>query len=234
MDKDTIVSSGNLNIRFDLGNNSQPFQNVLGLGFEMSYDPLIVDSNSISLQPINSWLFNSATSYLTASNYLKQSGRIIYGIVRNDHHSKSGFGQIANLKIKLNSNKLPPSAHPYPFQLFVNKFVIVDSIGRLIPCNLSLDSLALVYFSSNRIELPKHRIELSPNPGSNEIKFNGGFTSETIVDILDIQGRTIKKYLVSPISGIIKIDLEGIEPGCYFLKVTDSNRNISFAKFVKE
>ncbi|MCF8371242.1 MAG: T9SS type A sorting domain-containing protein [Bacteroidales bacterium] len=74
-----------------------------------------------------------------------------------------------------------------------------------------------------------------PNPANEEvsIQLNGQLTDDLMVKIFDSSGRVVHQENISTTSEKIKLDINGIQPGIYFIKL-DNNQLSNSAKLIIE
>jgi hypothetical protein len=80
-------------------------------------------------------------------------------------------------------------------------------------------------------------IEIYPNPADNQL--NIAFSAKDNVDLnislIDISGRAIMQNMYSANSGtnLIKIDINNISRGIYFLNIMENNSSLNYKVIVK-
>ncbi|MEL6631605.1 MAG: hypothetical protein AAFQ83_09060 [Bacteroidota bacterium] len=82
-----------------LGTDSLPATEVYGLGFDISYDPSLVDSSKIWFSYGGSWLGQKNTDLITIDKDFYSEGKVSMGLSRINQINQSGYGKIARLRI---------------------------------------------------------------------------------------------------------------------------------------
>ncbi|MEO1414142.1 MAG: hypothetical protein AAFW00_02645 [Bacteroidota bacterium] len=82
-----------------LGTDSLPATEVYGLGFDISYDPSLVDSGKIWFSYTGSWLGQKNTDLITIDKDFYSEGKVSMGLSRINQINQSGYGKIARLRI---------------------------------------------------------------------------------------------------------------------------------------
>lgn len=80
------------------------------------------------------------------------------------------------------------------------------------------------------------QLRLFPNPAGSTawLEVPGQFTNELKVEVLDVQGKLLRKSWLSPTDGSkMPVDLEGLNQGLYFIKISDSGTSKTF-KLLKQ
>lgn len=80
------------------------------------------------------------------------------------------------------------------------------------------------------------QLRLFPNPAGSTawLEVPGQFSNELKVEVLDLQGKLLRKSWLSPADGSkMPVDLEGLDQGLYFIKVSDSGTSKTF-KLLKQ
>lgn len=75
------------------------------------------------------------------------------------------------------------------------------------------------------------QLRLFPNPAGSTawLQVPGQFTNELKIEVLDLQGKLLRKSWLSPTDGSkMLVDLEGLDQGLYFIKVSDSGTSKTF------
>jgi hypothetical protein len=84
-----------------LGDSANPAQNVYGSAFSVTFNPLCIDNNTISLVTQNSWLGAQMLSLLKTD---PSRNLVDIGIVKTTHQGQNGNGMIGKLRFQLRSN----------------------------------------------------------------------------------------------------------------------------------
>ncbi|MBI5540437.1 MAG: T9SS type A sorting domain-containing protein [Bacteroidia bacterium] len=119
------------------------------------------------------------------------------------------------------------TAGTYIFVWQVNNFGCFDS-----------DTVQITFnnVSSNYSEDFEYNIKFYPNPANNNINISiGNYSEEVNIQINDKLGNENIKQIISPNKQSIELNIQNLNSGIYFIKLTDKNGNIlGTEKFMKE
>ncbi|MEL6803644.1 MAG: T9SS type A sorting domain-containing protein, partial [Bacteroidota bacterium] len=82
-----------------LGIDTLTADSVYGLAFTISYDVTLVDSASVQVDFGNSWLGDKNQDMLSMARDDFNNGQVEIALTRNDQVERSGFGQIAKIRV---------------------------------------------------------------------------------------------------------------------------------------
>ena len=93
-----------------------------------------------------------------------------------------------------------------------------------------LNIIQLSSLTNSQDEIPLEVIAIYPNPVSNYMKLSNKNLAGCRVDLCDVTGKSLKKFILNPES---EIDVSDLKTGLYFLQFKKEGIVISNAKFIK-
>ncbi|MBK8363398.1 MAG: T9SS type A sorting domain-containing protein [Bacteroidetes bacterium] len=93
-----------------------------------------------------------------------------------------------------------------------------------------LNIIQLSSLTNSQDEIPLEVIVIYPNPVSNYMKLSNKNLAGCRVDLCDVTGKSLKKFILNPES---EIDVSDLKTGLYFLQFKKEGIVISNAKFIK-
>jgi hypothetical protein len=222
MYNDTVYAGDTMTTKFFLGDSSQPVSNIYGLAFTYHYDPIPVDSNSVSFAFLhNTWLGTDTNSISIHKTFLG-AGVIKAAITGINHLSRTGYGQIALMRCIITTDNINGKDYSYYNDLcYISDITAIDAQGYTIPLNAGIDSNHVGYYPNGIREATAAHISIYPNPASGTVLL----TAESAikgVEITDILGQTVSSRQLSGRKSET-IDISDLVAGIYTLHVATVN-----------
>lgn len=191
--KNTYNYSDTIVLDIILGDENNEINSFYGIGFEVSFDPLLMKENSVDVIINNSFLGNISELFTMRKTYLS-NGKIIVAFTRVNQQNVNGYGKIGEIRFLANQN----------ITNIQNKSIIISNYKSI---NANVEEL---YFDVNGtpsftigdvvIGLSKYNIKMSefnvfPNPfsQSNTISYTLSAAAKVKIKITDALGRVIKE-----------------------------------------
>jgi hypothetical protein len=241
---DTLYQNTTATIHIGLGSAALPIDSVYGIAFSFNIDPTAIDTNSINIFTPPSWLFNNSTDHFQIYKLSKSATRVDVGLVRNNHISKSGFGDVVTVTIDITTGNIVGredalAAYNKKHQLHctVDNITILKLDGTTVSANMAQDSSLILYNKPdgiNSIKLQNISLSILPNPASNNtsIKLKGyNFNEEKKLILIDATGRLMLQKSFT--SNQTNIDLSEFNQGIYIVKII-SEIGITEGKMIKQ
>lgn len=114
------------------------------------------------------------------------------------------------------------SGNPVPFNVLTAMYYLSDHIPVVMSLNSSIT------LSTEEISLDD-QISICPNPTSNEATIQLGNNGNYQIDIIDLNGRLIQS---NQIKNAATFQINGLNRGTYFVKVTDENGSSATKKLI--
>lgn len=206
-----------IEIPIHLGVNNLPADNIYGVAFSVSYDPSMVDANSVSINTNNSWFTQEDNDLLKIEKNIIENGIIHFAMVRKDHENLSGIGIIANLEIffdEINEDMLASN-------LSIENLRFVDSKGLELPA-LQISSTVNVMNQTTAItNINQSNISVYPNPSMGLINIHTNAIVESI-NLINLAGQVCKTF-----EGDLKsIDISDLDNQLYLLKIRTNEESV--------
>ncbi|MFM2226613.1 MAG: hypothetical protein RJA07_2815 [Bacteroidota bacterium] len=241
---DTLYQNTTAIIHIGLGTAALPIDSVYGVAFSFNVDPTAIDTNSITITAPASWLFNNATDHFQIFKLSKSATRVDVGLVRNNHISKSGFGDVVTVTIDITTGNIVGredalAAYNKKYQLHcsVDNVTILKLDGSMISANVVADSSIVLYNKPDGISnVSTQNLSQSiiPNPATNNvsIKLRGyNYNEEKKLILIDATGRLMLQKTFT--SNQTTIDISELNQGIYIAKII-SEKGISESKLIKQ
>lgn len=106
--------------------------------------------------------------------------------------------------------------------------------GNVIACDMQ-EGLYVLRFHNTAVGTTEasalDRVQLFPNPVQDRLEISGAGTESLYWNVSDLTGRTLMLGTLSPAAS--QLDLGGLAPGAYFLRLQDDNGNVLTKKIIK-
>jgi hypothetical protein len=179
----TIRDGGTLNIPIELGTDDQPINNIYGIAFTITYDPAVIDPNSLELDLSSTWIGEVGSEAIVTQQHDPVNGRIDVAISRNDKNEISGKGTVASV-IGIIDN----IAGKVTTDLNISNVKAIDAQAQRIPIYTIGGSMEVLTNNSN---LPiEEQLGLFPNPAYQYLTISSPVDMQNVV-IYDILGRQV-------------------------------------------
>lgn len=226
------------NCDLSLGTNSIQGDSIYGVAFTFNFDPLVIDTNTISFLTFNNWMYAANNDYLDIQRNYKSKGKYEVSVVRKNHIGKSGFGSFGGMAIdiitgnvigRLNSTK------NYKLKCFVNNVRVINANGQIVASHGSADSTVIEYTPKGIDEANvSSLISLSPNPAETNvnIKCNGNLYIKKI-RIINMLGENINELQFENTTSQkqINIPLQNLAKGVYLIGI-ETNKGTTIKRLV--
>ncbi len=211
---DTVGPTMAVQIDVLLGTAITPVDSLYGIAFSISYDPSIIDTNSIQENFTGSWLGTQGVDMITFVRHFPSIGKIDVAMVRNDQQNVlNGFGHLVlfdvvivdNISTLTNSLFRLTDVSAITFTQYqlsvtrVNDTIIVDPLFDKV-AQLDLGSHFTVY----------------PNPASSIMNVHTTDIKVELIEIYDVTGKLMIRNKVS--SNQIAIPIQGLSQGIYQIR----------------
>jgi hypothetical protein len=206
-----------------LGTQDKPVENLYGIAFTINFDPDVINPASIELAYDPSWLGVMDVNLLTFDKTFADAGRIEVALARNDQNDVSGYGQIASL-IGIIDN----IAGKESMSIRISDVRAIQENEVLIPLNRPVKVAELTTNIENPTRNPA--LYIYPNPANDRVYIQTQYGWEIAeIQLLDIAGKLIETFG----AGTNKIDLQGMAPGIYMIKI-QTNQGQMVERLVKK
>ncbi|MEY2828945.1 MAG: hypothetical protein RIQ33_803 [Bacteroidota bacterium] len=241
---DTLYQNTTATIHIGLGTAALPMDSIYGVAFSFNIDPTAIDTNSINITTPASWLFNNNTDHFKIYKLSKSATRVDVGLVRNNHISKSGFGDVVTVTIDITTGNIvgredAMAAYNKKHQLncSVDNITILKLDGTTVAANIAQDSSLVLYNKPdgiNLVSLQNLSQSIIPNPSTNNvsIKLKGyNYNEEKKLILIDAIGRLMLQKSFT--SNQTTIDISELNQGIYIAKII-SEKGITESKLIKQ
>jgi hypothetical protein len=233
-----LINGSQIQAAISLGTSTLPADSIYGVSYTFNYTSLTIDTATVLHQNIaNSWLYNNSSQFFGLNKYNRSGGTIDICYSRNNHISKSGFGNIAIVNLDINTDDLHDKGNSFSsFMLhcWLTNAVAITDKGKPIALLAGQDSVS-VLFQSNATSQPvdiNKTITITPNPATNQVicKTN---TNATInkVELYNALGQNVDQLLVTNTTNKILLNLDAHQQGHYIIKLY-TNQGVAYKKLV--
>lgn len=213
-----IIPGDTVNIPILLGTTTIPADSVYGVAFTINYDNTIVDSATVSLGYMNSWLGIPSLDLLSMQKDIFLDGEIHTGIVRTDQANRNGSGQIADITLVMIDDISGKQAILDTLSLSFSNVRIISLDGRIIPINLENLDVPITDGQTTSVEneLLQQQFHVYPNPTRNHVHVSWS-QEEADIRIRNIQGQLVRE--IKGVRNPQSIELETLGKGLYFIEL---------------
>lgn len=231
---DTLEDGQTVIAHLLLGDTNFAATNVYGLAFTFNYDPLVVDSNEVSLTFNNaSWLCSNATDHLDIDKPFYQAGQIKTAITRIDHTTRSGNGEIGQVNMKITTGNINgKNLEYYTMANFISDLIVIDSAGNHLQFDAGADSATIQYEPLGISNLNWNgEVDVYPNPTTNLLNIKSGNLPINSITIVNLLGETAI-YQTGLNEKQVQLNTSTLPQGTYIMKL-QSGKQMYYTRFVK-
>lgn len=201
-----------------LGDSANPAQNVYGSAFSVTFNPLCIDNNTISLVTQNSWLGSQLLSLLKTD---PSRNLIDIGIVKTTHQGQNGNGMIGKLRFQLRSNAAGTNAW---FEVAALK-TITHTGQTIVSTGINVNTTVL---TGNEDLIAGNAVQITPNPSEGAFQITTQDIDIQSVVLLDATGRVVEMGVGAGANWTVQPALAGV----YWVKIA-TNQGFCIKKIVK-
>jgi hypothetical protein len=233
MNYDTLYDSQTVVATLSLGNALNIASNVYGLAFTFNYDPLVVDSNYVSMIFTSTWLYGTG-DHMALARIDSASGMIEAAVTRIDHQTRTGDGVIGQVNMKITTGNINGKDYSYyNFRCFVSNVTVIDNHGNVIPVNAGYDSAFVSYIPTGitGVGAEQAGIHIFPNPAADKLHISSDKDAISQWQIIDVMGNIVGEHqgLMGKLS---TIDVSLLSAGTYVINITTGGEEVH-GRFVK-
>ncbi|MEZ4984657.1 MAG: cohesin domain-containing protein [Saprospiraceae bacterium] len=210
---DTVEAGAHIQLPVLLGTDDHPANGVYGVAFTIEYDPIMIESGSVSLS-FNGWMGTQGEDLLAMYRDYPGTGRVEVALVRTDGQDVSGSGAIAELSIIM-EDVILRGLVDVEVPIRISEVRLIDVSEVEVP-TAARETITLVLNVTNTQEIAALAgIQIMPNPATDFIQV----VSETT---------TVNRLLVRAATGALlintettdqRIDLQHLPAGVYYLEL---------------
>lgn len=213
------VEGATIQVPIILGDSLNPVDSAYGLAFTINYDPTLVDTNSVSVNFINSWFGQINNDMISVSKDFYTPGQIQVGLTRIDHTYRSGMGQIGAIQLTIKDDIIKKSANTHLNMFIDNVRLITDQEVEIstVPVYtyvLIVDTTTIT--STGQIENAEN-LMLYPNPASSTVHLVSPESTLQQVEVFNVAGQRLMHRKMH--SNQHTISVANWSEGVYLLRV---------------
>jgi len=210
-----------------LGEATNPINNINGVAFTVNFDNTLIETNSIYIEYQNSFL-DLANQDLDFRKTDFANGKIYTATTHTVSNNVSGFGKIASLHYKIKSTLTSDAV----LNLSLTQANQSNASGSITPLSAGSASLLAVGASVGLTEfLNSGYVSINPNPTNGTIVISSTTDIEK-VEVTNLTGQILISESVN--SKTHSLNLEALANGVYFVKVYNSQKQVSLKKLVMQ
>ncbi|MEM1319886.1 MAG: PKD domain-containing protein [Bacteroidota bacterium] len=215
-----------------VGDQKYPAEDFHGMALHLTYDTTYVKAQSVNIEYNESSFFGNDRQTVPYGLDLRDEQQIDLAFTRIDGGESSGFGRIATASFIIIHDILDGRSEPTEtatFDLPIGGVRVLDSHGDEIPVVLRSVASKIVFAkrlltSVNNPELAT-KIDIFPNPVSDQLRVNLSDIEATHVELFNVYGQQIMQL---PFSGTnLEIGVGHLPRGLYLLNVHTSKGMLS-------
>ena len=222
---DSIEAGETVTAPIKLGADASQLTNIYGLAFTVTYDPSLIDSNSVALSFGSSWIGSNQVDMITLQKDFYSSGQMEVAIARIDHQNASGFGNIASLDLKVQDDIAGKVGDIVKnLTIGITNVRAITKDGQQIPVIGGVDSVMVVQQTIGFKDIEDGPVfHIYPNPANDKLFIDFEKTKARVVYIQNAVGQTLEMISVEKITGN-SIDISNLAPGVYFVRAEYGNK----------
>lgn len=208
-----------------LGDAASLINNLNGVAFTAMFDNTLIETDSVYIEYQNSFI-GLSTQNLKFRKPDFTNGKIYTAITHTISNNVSGYGKIATLHYKIKSNL----AIDAPLSLSLTQANQSDATGAITPLSAGSATLMAIGASVGLNEVNNNNlIAIQPNP-SNGLVVISSTTELEKIEVLNLAGQVLVSENAN--SKTHQLYLENLANGIYFVKVYNSQKQVSLKKLV--
>ncbi len=232
---DTLADGETVVAHLILGDSMNIATSVYGLAFTFNFDPLVVDTNEVSIAySDNSWLCNNAADHIDIDKPFLGAGQIKTAVTRIDHAMRSGNGEIATVSMKITTGNINgKNLAYYGMQCYISDLTVIDNAGNLLAVDPGLDSAIIEYEPTGIADISRSSgISIYPNPATNVLNITSSLRNIGQFVITNLLGKTV--ITGKPENGNhLSVNTSQLAEGVYIIRVL-SGKDEFVGRFVKQ
>jgi hypothetical protein len=225
---DTFQPGQQIYLPLSIGTPESPVDSLYGMAFSISYDPAIIDPESVVFYPDDSWFGNPDSNLLWIQRNFKEFGRLDVAITRTDCQAVSGSGIIGDMFIVIEDNIfLQSGGDPErgsadtlkKTMLFFSGLGALESGEKAGGLSGAPVELVVVKKTSAVSEglLPSDAVRIRPNPASDVVTVDSKAGRMERMECIDQHGR-VRLSQASLNAHTIQLSVETLPSGVYMLR----------------
>lgn len=229
---DTTTTAPGTTVRLPivLGNTSVP--NGYGIAFTVNYDPVGIDTNTVSIDFNNSWLGTINNDMIGIHKDFYYQGQTEVALTRINQIAATGSGAIGHITFTIKDDVLPKSAF-LRLDFNITNIRFIDNLGAVIPTTgiptqiLVTDGLT----STETVSKQENVLTVFPNPTTGQIQIQSlGEEIESIL-VYNLTGTLLyQKENINTLNATL--DLKALPTGIYVANVI-SEKGMQTVRIIK-
>lgn len=208
-----------------LGDASNAMSNLNGVAFTAIFDNTLIETDSVFVEYQNSFIGLSAQN-LKFRKPDFTNGKLYTAITHTLSSNVNGYGKIATLHYKIKSNLAIDAL----LSLSLTQANQSDANGVITPLSSGSATLMAIGASVGLNEISNNNlIAIQPNPANGFVVISSTTEIEKI-EVLNLAGQVLVSEKAD--SKTHQLDLENLANGVYFVKVYNSQKQMSLKKLV--
>ncbi|TAE46366.1 MAG: T9SS C-terminal target domain-containing protein, partial [Bacteroidetes bacterium] len=205
-----------------LGVNSLPVNDIYGLTFTITYDPILADSGSAAFVATDSWFGTPGQSAVGFSKDFYNQGKVEAAITRINQSNTSGYGKIGSFIFITIDNISGKTLESRLISLGIQPGLAINRNEGVIEIGSGEGDSIVVY--QEKTDGISHelqaRLRIYPQPARHSVQVEWERTLIQQVSLLTLQGQLLRE--AEPRTAATELSLGDIPPGAYLLRVEGS------------
>lgn len=204
----SVQEEDTVHVEVFLGDSTSQ-ETLYGIVFTLTYDPDMIQENSVSLQTGNSWLGTEGVDMITMTKDHYAEGRVDIGLTRIDHINRTGYGKIADITIVITDDIAKKEWGP--MELGLGYGFAGNASGQEIPLS---DVLV-----ADQVEIPEFYdfIRIYPNPAKKVLHIEPNGMRLQNLELLNLMGQSVWRANGEVLSDL-DIETGGYSRGVYVIR----------------
>lgn len=208
-----------------LGDTIHLLSNIYGVAFDITYDNTLIQTDSIYIEYINSFL-NAGTSNILLRKRDFGNGLLYTASVRTDFNDVNGFGKIAVLHYKAKANITSNSV----LNIALVNGKKTNSSGNIVLLTSGTTSITITPLSTGINEFALSQIKVYPNPAGNSLFVELSTIQNATFRLIDPIGQEVYSQKLYYGNNVIYTAV--LAPGIYHYQVCVPSQQVQAGKIV--
>ena len=218
-----------------VGNSLLPMLDLYGMAIQVAYPYDLAVPNTVTADYDDNSFLGNVDDILNVQEdlYAYDLGRFDLAFSRKDGAGRNGYGKVASLTFVVSHDIIDGRAAPdTPFSLTLRGVKLVDSQGQPLGFDFPADTATLTIINDTVAgadtgsPVSADELRIFPNPAGDwlDIRAGAGMTGQPL-EVFNVRGESVLRRVLD--HGSLRLDLSGLAPGVYWLRVTTAKGVVS-------
>ncbi len=208
-----FTKGNTIEFSIELGTEEMIAEDIYGLAFTISYDPILIEAGSVALDLSSSWMGDESSLIKLVKEFPNEGeGYLDLAISRTNQMASSGFGTLGIVTFVTDDIIAGKTAEEIVFSLEIDNLKAINAAGEEITLAAQGDS---VVGSISNLVPEQAPIELYPNPVDAFLNIENSEGQIRSIQLVNINGSVV----LEDNTGSSSLNLSAFAAGLYCLRL---------------